>query len=250
MHEDDPTTRRRPQPGADPQRRRPAAPAGRDHDARPLSAASADARAGRPLRDPGLVRGAGLPDGGQPVPQGGGAPAGDLDGARHGATATAATRPSLVWSLGNENTSRPGVGFTRYVRSSRAPGRASWIRRGWSASPSPAIRRSASSSSTRSSTRSGVNDYFGWYPGPQNSIADRTGLSAYLERLHDDYRAQALFVTEFGAEATRAGPVNRKGDVCLPAGLLDLPHGRFRPEAVPERGAGLDPARFQGETRV
>ena len=33
----------------------------------------------------------------------------------------------------------------------------------------------------------GVNDYFGWYTGPQNSIADRSGLSSYLERLHDDY---------------------------------------------------------------
>ena len=30
--------------------------------------------------------------------------------------------------------------------------------------------------------------------------------SPYLERLHDDYPRQALFVTEFGAEANRAGP--------------------------------------------
>ena len=61
---------------------------------------------------------------------------------------------------------------------------------------------------------------------------------------------QALFVTEFGAEANRAGPGHREGHLRLPAGLPDLPPGRFRPEAVPERGAGLDPARFPGQTRV
>ena len=32
-----------------------------------------------------------------------------------------------------------------------------------------------------SSTRSAINDYFGWYPGPRDSIVDRAALSAYLE---------------------------------------------------------------------
>ena len=57
----------------------------------------------------------------------------------------------------------------------------------------------------------GVNDYFGWYPGPQDSIIDRSALSPYLERLHDDYRRQALFITEFGAEANRPGLPTEKG---------------------------------------
>ena len=70
-----PRARRRAQPDEAPRRLRPAARAGREHDPRALPAASVDARAGGPLRVPGLVRGAGLPDVGQPLPQGGGSQA-------------------------------------------------------------------------------------------------------------------------------------------------------------------------------
>jgi beta-glucuronidase len=65
-----------------------------------------------------------------------------------------------------------------------------------------------------------VNDYFGWYAGPQGSIADLNGLAPYLERLHDDYAHQALFVTEFGAEANRAGPATEKGTYAFQQGFL------------------------------
>jgi beta-glucuronidase len=56
-----------------------------------------------------------------------------------------------------------------------------------------------------------VNDYFGWYPGPGGSIANRAALGPYLDRLHRDYPRQALFVTEVGAEANREGPPTEKG---------------------------------------
>jgi endo-1,4-beta-mannosidase len=72
-----------------------------------------------------------------------------------------------------------------------------------------------------------VNDYFGWYPGPQSSIQDRTALSPYLDRLHDDYQQQALFVTEFGAEANRAGPATEKGTFDFQAQFLDYHLGVF-----------------------
>jgi beta-glucuronidase len=116
----------------------------------------------------------------------------------------------LVWSVGNENTTQPGRGFTRYVTSA-----ARLVRRldptrlvGLSFQGYPTVGRQSLYAKLDAL---GVNDYFGWYQGPQGSIADRAALGPYLERLHDDYRRQALFITEFGAEATRPGPVTEKG---------------------------------------
>jgi beta-glucuronidase len=57
----------------------------------------------------------------------------------------------------------------------------------------------------------GVNDYFGWYPGPSGQLFDRTRLSAYLDQVRQCYPDKALFVSEFGAEANRDGPVEEKG---------------------------------------
>lgn len=57
----------------------------------------------------------------------------------------------------------------------------------------------------------GMNSYFGWYTGPTSQIFDRRVLSPYLDRLRRYYPKQALFVTEFGAEANRPGPVGEKG---------------------------------------
>jgi beta-glucuronidase len=57
----------------------------------------------------------------------------------------------------------------------------------------------------------GTNSYFGWYPGPTGSVLDRGVLGPYLDQFHEYYPQQALFVTEFGAEANRSGPVEEKG---------------------------------------
>jgi beta-glucuronidase len=59
----------------------------------------------------------------------------------------------------------------------------------------------------------GVNEYFGWYRGafpplPETTSAD---LGAYLDSLHARQPHAALFVTEFGAEASRDGPASQKG---------------------------------------
>jgi beta-glucuronidase len=116
----------------------------------------------------------------------------------------------IVWSLGNENTSKPGRGFTRYVgEAERLVRRLDPTRLVGLAFPGyPTVGKQEVYARLDAL---GVNDYFGWYEGPQGSIADRTALSPYLERLHDDYRRQALFITEFGAEANRAGPATEKG---------------------------------------
>jgi beta-glucuronidase len=116
----------------------------------------------------------------------------------------------LVWSVGNENTTKPGTGFRRYVRQAkRAAKRLDPTRLVGLAFPGyPTVGRQSLYASLDAL---GVNDYFGWYPGPQNSVADRAALGPYLDKLHEDYPRQALFVTEFGAEANREGPVSEKG---------------------------------------
>jgi endo-1,4-beta-mannosidase len=116
----------------------------------------------------------------------------------------------IVWSLGNENTSKPGRGFTRYVtQATRLVRQLDSTRLVGLAFPGyPTVGKQELYTNLDAL---GVNDYFGWYGGPQGSINDRTALAPYLSRLHDDYPQQALFVTEFGAEANRAGPVTEKG---------------------------------------
>jgi beta-glucuronidase len=135
--------------------------------------------------------------------------------------------PSVfVWSIGNENTSRPGPGFQRYVRQSKR-----LVRRfdptrliGLEFAGYPTVERQALYAEV---DVLGINDYFGWYPGPANSIADRTALGPYLDRLHADYPRQALFVTEFGAEANRSGPVGEKGTFEFQSDFLSYHLGVF-----------------------
>lgn len=116
----------------------------------------------------------------------------------------------LVWSLGNENTTRPGPGYTRYVTSAARIVRQLDPTRlvGLSFEGYPTVGRQSLYAQVDAL---GVNDYFGWYPGPHGSLADRGRLGPYLDGLHRDYPSQALFVTEFGAEANRPGPATEKG---------------------------------------
>ena len=57
----------------------------------------------------------------------------------------------------------------------------------------------------------GVNDYFGWYPGPSGQIADIGLLTDYLIKERACYPGKALLVSEFGAEANRDGPIDERG---------------------------------------
>jgi beta-glucuronidase len=57
----------------------------------------------------------------------------------------------------------------------------------------------------------GLNDYFGWYPGPVGDLKNRNGLSGYLDAMRACYRGKGLVVTEFGAEANRQGPASEPG---------------------------------------
>ena len=73
----------------------------------------------------------------------------------------------------------------------------------------------------------GVNTYFGWYPGPNGTIADRRLLSGYLDQLRACYPRHALMVTEFGAEANRSGPPEVRGTHEFQSEWLDYTLGVY-----------------------
>jgi beta-glucuronidase len=73
----------------------------------------------------------------------------------------------------------------------------------------------------------GVNDYFGWYPGPSGQLADRDGLSPYLDSVRACYPNKALIVTETGAEANRDGPVEEKGTYQFQADFANFHFGTY-----------------------
>ena len=57
----------------------------------------------------------------------------------------------------------------------------------------------------------GINSYYGWYEGKKDrSTADIDDLAPYLRAMRTKYREPALVITEFGAEATDAGPAATK----------------------------------------
>ena len=58
----------------------------------------------------------------------------------------------------------------------------------------------------------GINSYYGWYKGKpgRRSTANLSDLAPYLTRMRLKYPEQAAMVTEFGAEATYAGPATVK----------------------------------------
>jgi beta-glucuronidase len=73
----------------------------------------------------------------------------------------------------------------------------------------------------------GMNDYFGWYPGPNGTVADRDNLSAYLDGMRACYPDKALMVTEFGAEANRSGPFEERGTFEFQTDWLDFHLGVY-----------------------
>ena len=116
----------------------------------------------------------------------------------------------LVWAIGNEMPSRVGSGQQRYIRDA-----ASMLRR-MDPTRLRALDYAGYPNALPSSTYHvldalGVNCYFGWYPGPGGQIDDRAELGPFLDQVHRYYPSKALFVTEFGAEANRDGPIDEKG---------------------------------------
>jgi beta-glucuronidase len=116
----------------------------------------------------------------------------------------------MLWSIGNELSARPGPVQEDYIR--RA------VRRAKALDPTRPVALAVAgypSAGCRAQYAPldvvGINEYFGWYPGPNGQIADRDTLSGFLDAMRACYPKKAIFVSEFGAEANRSGPVEEKG---------------------------------------
>ena len=57
----------------------------------------------------------------------------------------------------------------------------------------------------------GVNEYFGWFDAGGGATDDRDALSPFLDSVRACYPTQAVFVSEFGFDANRNGPVEERG---------------------------------------
>jgi beta-glucuronidase len=116
----------------------------------------------------------------------------------------------FAWSLGNELSSAATRNEARYFRQGAAA-----VRKLDSTRPvAYAIQGypgAGCSPTYEPIDLLGINTYFGWYPGPYGSIADRRRLGPYLDEMRECWPDKALAVTEFGAEANREGPAEDRG---------------------------------------
>ncbi|MEA2192232.1 MAG: beta-glucuronidase [Solirubrobacteraceae bacterium] len=116
----------------------------------------------------------------------------------------------LLWSIGNELSARPGPVQANYIN--RAVHQAKKL------DPTRPVALAVAgypSAGCRPQYDAldviGINEYFGWYPGPNGQIADRDALSEFLDGVRACYPKKALLISEFGAEANRDGPVEERG---------------------------------------
>jgi beta-glucuronidase len=57
----------------------------------------------------------------------------------------------------------------------------------------------------------GFNEYFGWFDVAGGATDDRDALSPFLDSFRACYPKKALFISEFGFDANRDGPVEERG---------------------------------------
>ena len=137
----------------------------------------------------------------------------------------------IVWSIGNELSSRPGPVQGDYIRRAAGAAKASTRAARWAIAvagyPSVGCQPRYAPLDVI-----GVNEYFGWYPGPGGQIADRTLLPDYLDQLRHCYPNKAIVVSEFGAEANRDGPVEEKGTYAFQQDFVNFHLSMYADQAV------------------
>jgi beta-glucuronidase len=133
----------------------------------------------------------------------------------------------LTWSMANELSAEPTSAERTYfnqqakqIRSLDPTRPVALVILGYPAAP-------CQKSSYKQVDLLGVNTYFGWYPGPNGTIADRRRLSPYLDSLRKCYTKQAIANTEFGAEANRHGPAEERGTYEFQSDWVDYTLGIY-----------------------
>jgi beta-glucuronidase len=116
----------------------------------------------------------------------------------------------IIWSIGNELSARPGPVQGDYIKRAVTSAKRLDPTRpvGYAVAGYPSVGCQARYGPLEVI---GINEYFGWYPGPGGQIADRTLLPEYLDSVRQCYPNKAIVISEFGAEANREGPVEEKG---------------------------------------
>ena len=125
----------------------------------------------------------------------------------------------LAWSIANELGSEPtefgvvGPGYSTFVKQTAAAVRRLDNTRLVAIDRHSRLGEPAYYPALRRLDAIGVNEYFGWYQSalpwlPESRTED---LLSWLDDIHQQYPRTPLFITEYGAEASRAGDVNEKG---------------------------------------
>jgi beta-glucuronidase len=124
---------------------------------------------------------------------------------------TNGNHPSVIaWSIGNELSSRPGPVQGYYI--ARAASTAHRLDPTRPVALAVAGYPAAGCQPEYGPVQLlGINEYFGWYPGPNGQIADRSTIGEFLDSVRQCYPDKAIAISEFGAEADRNGPVEEKG---------------------------------------
>ena len=138
----------------------------------------------------------------------------------------------LLWSIANELSSRPGPTQASYIKNAVRQAKALDPSRpvGLAVAGYPAV--GCQNKAYAPLDVIGINEYFGWYPGPQGSIFDRTQLSAYLDQVRACYPRQAADGHGVRRRGQPRRPGGGEGHVGLPAGLRQLPPRDLRAEAA------------------
>jgi beta-glucuronidase len=116
----------------------------------------------------------------------------------------------LVWSIGNELPSPPTGAEAHYIASAVALAHKLDPTRpvGMAVSNWPGL---GCQSAWQPLDVIGDNEYFGWFDAGGGGDDDRDALSPFLDTVRACYPKQAIFVTEFGFDGNRDGPVEERG---------------------------------------
>ena len=132
----------------------------------------------------------------------------------------------MLWSLGNELPGPSSDGQAAYLASAATRAR--------QLDPSRPIGLAVGGPSRGSCQKAyapldvlGLNDYYGWYPGDSGSTADRELLSESFDIERACYPKKAMMVTEFGVEASRAGPAEDHGTWAFANDIIKFHMGVF-----------------------
>jgi beta-glucuronidase len=119
--------------------------------------------------------------------------------------------PSIIlWSIGNELPTPPTGGEALYIADAAALAHKLDPTRpvGMAISNWPGV---ACQSAYAPLDVIGDNEYFGWFDAGGGGSDDRDALSPYLDSVRACYPTKALFISEYGFDGNRNGPVEERG---------------------------------------